>query len=187
MKYKSKMSLNTQLSALQLGITNLKKAIKLHSLNADQSYEAECVCDDIKQIIFSMRDIRYKLSGYEYKPIRMSQYRVYTISEIRSRLDEYSKKEYITETIQHIYRDECIRLATVEQYLEIHPAKNAFRPSEFEKIVDDYIHAMITYNLPIVSLNEYKYICQRLKEKLEPQDEHNYKSVNTSIEDDELF
>ena len=187
MKYKSKMSLNTQLSALQLGITNLKKAIKLHSLSADQSYEAECVCDDIKQIIFSMRDIRYKLSGYEYKPIRMSQYRVYTISVIFFFLDEYSKKEYITETIRQICKDECIRLATVEQYLEMHPAKNAFRPSEFEKIVDDYIHAMITYNLPIVSLNEYKYICQRLKEKLEPQDEHNYKPVNTSIEDDELF
>lgn len=159
-QYKSKRSLGFQLSTLQAVIINLKEAINLYA--ADD----ESLCDSIKQIMYSLRDIRYSLSRTNYKPTRASQSRIYSIQEIRALLSKYSKEEYLIESLRQIFYEENIKLEPVEQYLlNINPQKNNSDSSALIKIAEKYEILIHKGNLPLLTPNEYRIVYDRIKKQ----------------------
>lgn len=184
-----RLSLNTQLKALQLSINNLKRllgiAMKL------ESQDAKDALSDIKQIIYSLRDIRYKLTGIDYTPVRHTQMTKYPIKEIRDRLSIYATCDYLSEHVKSVCSEECTRLVTVDEYLGRQPDKYIFAPAHFTEIVELYKKVIIENKLPIVSLSMYKYICESLKDSgYEISDAQNFEPESSSshnIQDDELF
>lgn len=161
MKVPSRLSLNTQLRALQLSINNLKQL--LNTATELESQDTKDAISDIKQIIYSLRDIRYKLTGIDYMPVRYTQLTKYPIKEIRDRLNTYSMCDYLDECIKSVCHEECIRLVTVDEYLNRQPDKYIFSPTHFTEIVEAYKKVIIENKLPTVSLSMYKYICESLK------------------------
>lgn len=159
-QYKSKRSLGFQLSTLQAVIINLKEAINLYA--ADD----ESLCDSIKQIMYSLRDIRYSLSRTNYKPTRASQSRIYSIQEIRALLSKYSKEEYLIESLRQIFYEENMKLEPVEQYLlNINPQKNNSDSSALIKIAEKYEILIHKGNLPLLTPNEYRIVYDRIKKQ----------------------
>lgn len=159
-QYKSKRSLGFQLSTLQAVIINLKEAINLYA--ADD----ESLCDSIKQIMYSLRDIRYSLSRTNYKPTRASQSRIYSIQEIRALLSKYSKEEYLIESLRQIFYEENIKLEPVEQYLlNINPQKNNSDSSALIRIAEKYEILIHKGNLPLLTPNEYRIVYDRIKKQ----------------------
>lgn len=159
-QYKSKRSLGFQLSTLQAVIINLKEAINLYA--ADD----ESLCDSIKQIMYSLRDIRYSLSRTNYKPTRASQSRIYSIQEIRVLLSKYSKEEYLIESLRQIFYEENMKLEPVEQYLlNINPQKNNSDSSALIKIAEKYEILIHKGNLPLLTPNEYRIVYDRIKKQ----------------------
>lgn len=185
---RKKLSLNTQLKALQLSINNLKQlpdtAIEL------ESQDAKDAISDIKQIIYSLRDIRYKLTGIDYMPVRHTQMTKYPIKEIRDRLNIYTTRDYLNEHIKSVCREECARLVTVDEYLNRQPDKYIFAPAHFTEIVELYKKVIIENKLPTISLSMYKYICESLKESgYNVSDAQNFEPEQSSqnIQNDDLF
>lgn len=159
-QYKSKQSLGFQLSTLQAVIINLKEAINLYAT------DDESLCDSIKQIMYSLRDIRYSLSRTNYKPTRASQSRIYSIQEIRALLSKYSKEEYLIESLRQIFYEENMKLEPVEQYLlNISPQKNNSDSSTFIKIAEKYEILIHKGNLPLLTPNEYRIVYDKIKKQ----------------------
>lgn len=159
-QYKSKQSLGFQLSTLQAVIINLKEAINLYAT------DDESLCDSIKQIMYSLRDIRYSLSRTNYKPTRASQSRIYSIQEIRALLSKYSKEEYLIESLRQIFYEENQKLQPVEQYLlNISPQKNNSSSNTFNEVAEKYEKLIHENNLPLLSLNEYRIVYDKIKKQ----------------------
>lgn len=112
---KNPVSLNTQLAKLREANNALKQiASQLSDLNQ------EFAASELKQVIYSLRDIQYKLRGIKQKIHRSAQTKNLSIIEIRQNLLGLTD-ELIFDDIPDYIRDSIrkanILLDTVEYYL----------------------------------------------------------------------
>lgn len=187
---KKRLSLNTQLKALQQSINNIRMLIE--NSNRPESQDAKNAFCDFQQIIYSLRDMRYKLAGTAYEPVRQEQVTKYTIKDVRDLLSTYSSCDYLDAHVKRMCREECIRLVTVDEYFNQQPLKYTFTPAYFTEIVERYKKVIVDNNLPTVSLSMYKFICESLrKEGYGVVDAQNYEpqssAATNSEQNDDLF
>lgn len=121
---KRPLSLNTQLSKLRAVNNLLKQSIPEAIFVKANGFKDTSYCDEIKQVIYSLRDIQYKLRKLcNYTARRSSQTRKMNIVEIR----EYLKSIYENKDLEFgkLFRHNMFQayteLGSVEQYLQLHP------------------------------------------------------------------
>ena len=78
-------------------------------------------CDELKQVIYSLRDIQYMLRGLDYSAHRSTQTRKMTIFEIRAYLKSIFKSENENNRCGKLYRYNIFKayteLGSVQQLL----------------------------------------------------------------------
>lgn len=121
---KKPLSLNTQLSKLRMVNNLLKQSISEAVFVNDNGFKDASYCYEIKQVIYSLRDIQYKLRHLDnYSANRSQQTRKMNIVEIR----EYLKSIYAGKDLGFgkLFRYNMFKayteLGSVEQYLNLHP------------------------------------------------------------------
>ena len=80
---KKPLSLNTQLTKLRM-INNLLKQTIPDAVCTVNGFRDTSRCEELRQVIYSLRDIQYMLRGLDYTAHRSSQTRKMSISEIRN-------------------------------------------------------------------------------------------------------
>lgn len=121
---KKPLSLNTQLSKLRTVNNLLKQSIPEAIFVKANGFKDTSYCDEVKQVIYSLRDIQYRLRRLDdYTAHRSSQTRKMNIVEIR----EYLKSIYEDKDLGFgkLFRYNVFKayteLGSVEQYLQLHP------------------------------------------------------------------
>ena len=118
---KNPLSLNTQLTKLRI-INNLLKQTIPEAVCTVNGFKDTSRCEELKQVIYSLRDIQYLLRGLKYSAHRSTQTRKMTIFEIRNYFESIlqSKGElynycgkFYRSNIQRAY----IELGSVQQFL----------------------------------------------------------------------
>lgn len=167
---KKRLSLNTQLKSLQDSINALNELIDI--AGTPNTQEAKDALSDIKQIIYSLRDIRYRLTGKTYSPMRYSQLVSYSIKEVRNHLISYSKSQALDQFIKSACEQENLRLITVEEYLDLYPDKQNCKEDTEIELANKYIELIAQSGLPAPSQKLLKYICDEIqKQKFQQNDE----------------
>ena len=118
---KKPLSLNTQLTKLRT-VNNLLKQTIPEAICLSNGFKDTSRCDELKQVIYSLRDIQYMLRGLDYSAHRSAQTRKMTIFEIRSYFESIisSKAEvynYCGKLYKHNIFKAYTELGSVEQFL----------------------------------------------------------------------
>ena len=115
---KRPLSLNTQLTKLRIVNNLLKQTLPEAIRIKENGFTDTSRRDELKQVIYSLRDIQYMLRGLDYKAHRSSQTRKMTIFEIRSYLEsiinsQAEPNQIYKQNIERAY----IELGSVQQFL----------------------------------------------------------------------
>ena len=118
---KRPLSLNTQLAKLRLVNNLLKQTLPEAIRIKENGFTDTSKCDELKQVIYSLRDIQYMLRGLDYKAHRSSQTRKMTIFEIRSYLESIfnSQAECPTQIYKQNIEKAYVELGSVQQFLQL--------------------------------------------------------------------
>lgn len=118
---KKPLSLNTQLTKLRIINNLLKQTIPEAAYIKENGFRNTTLCDELKQVIYSLRDIQYMLRGLDYSAHRSTQTRKMTIFEIRSYLESVLKSENEYNKCGKLYRHNIFKayteLGSVQQFL----------------------------------------------------------------------
>ena len=131
---KKSLSLNTQLAKLR-AVNNLLKQTLPEAICITNGFRDTSRCEELKQVIYSLRDIQYMLRGLNYKAHRSSQTRKMTISEIQSYFESIiqSKNESYN-CCGKLYKQNIhkahIELSSVEQFLALKEQKQNIKNDE---------------------------------------------------------
>lgn len=124
---KKPLSLNTQLTKLRTVNNLLKQSISEAVYIKDNGFKDTSYSEEIKQVIYSLRDIQYRLRGLnKYSAHRKAQTRKMDIIEIRN----YLKSLYSIENpgFGPNFRQNMFKsydsLGSVEQYLQLNGQLN---------------------------------------------------------------
>lgn len=118
------LSLNTQLTKLRMVNNLLKQTIPEAVCMTKNGFRDTSRCEELRQVIYSLRDIQYKLRGLKYNAHRSTQTRKMTIAEIRAYFESIfqSNAEVYNYCGEH-YKENIHRahaeLASVEQFLQL--------------------------------------------------------------------
>lgn len=119
---KKPLSLNTQLTKLRIVNNLLKETAPKATFVKANGFKDTSYCEEIKQVIYSLRDIQYKLRGLSnYTAHRRAQTRKMSITEIREYLKSvYEDKDLgFNELFRHDIYKAYTELGSVEQYLQL--------------------------------------------------------------------
>lgn len=118
---KKPLSLNTQLTKLRTINNLLKQTIPEAVYTKKNGFRDTSRCDELKQVIYSLRDIQYMLRGLDYNTHRSTQTRKMTIFEIRDYLESIFKSEDEHSRCGKLYRYNIFKayteLGSVQQFL----------------------------------------------------------------------
>ena len=118
---KKPLSLNTQLTKLRMINNLLKQTIPEAIYTKENGFRDTSRCDELKQVIYSLRDIQYMLRGLDYSAHRSTQTRKMTIFEIRAYLESIFKSEDKHNRCGKLYRYNIFKayteLGSVQQFL----------------------------------------------------------------------
>ena len=118
---KKPLSLNTQLTKLRMINNLLKQTIPEAIYIKENGFRDTSRCDELKQVIYSLRDIQYMLRGLDYSAHRSTQTRKMTIFEIRTYLKSIFKSENEHNRCGKLYRYNIFKayteLGSVQQFL----------------------------------------------------------------------
>ena len=118
---KKPLSLNTQLTKLRMINNLLKQTIPEAICIKENGFRDTSRCDELKQVIYSLRDIQYMLRGLDYSAHRSTQTRKMTIFEIRAYLESIFKSENEHNRGGKLYRYNIFKayteLGSVQQFL----------------------------------------------------------------------
>ena len=118
---KKPLSLNTQLTKLRMVNNLLKQTIPEAICIKENGFRDTSRCDELKQVIYSLRDIQYMLRGLDYSAHRSTQTRKMTIFEIRAYLESIFKSENEHNRCGKLYRYNIFKayteLGSVQQFL----------------------------------------------------------------------
>lgn len=99
----------------------LKQTIPEAVFIKDNGFRDTSRCDELKQVIYSLRDIQYMLRGLDYSAHRSTQTRKMTIFEIRTYLESIFKSENKHNRCGKLYRYNIFKayteLGSVQQFL----------------------------------------------------------------------
>ena len=118
---KKSLSLNTQLTKLRTVNNLLKQTISEAIYIKENGFRDTSRCDELKQVIYSLRDIQYMLRGLDYSAHRSAQTRKMTIFEIRdymkSIIDSDSESNICGKLYKHNIFEAYTELGSVQQFL----------------------------------------------------------------------
>ncbi len=119
---KKALSLNTQLTKLRAVNNLLKQTISEAICVNENGFKDTSRCEELKQVIYSLRDIQYMLRGLDYKAHRSSQTRKMDIIEIRAYFESIIETDK-SNNYGKLYRQNIskanIELASVQQFLQM--------------------------------------------------------------------
>lgn len=131
---KKALSLNTQLAKLRAVNNLLKQTISEAICIKENGFRDTSRCDELKQVIYSLRDIQYTLRGLNYNARRSGQTRKMTISEIQDYLKSIFESKTEHNTCGKLYKHNAYiaytELASVEQFLQLKEAEREFNDSD---------------------------------------------------------
>ena len=120
---KKALSLNTQLTKLRTVNNLLKQSIPEAVFTKENGFKDSSLCEELRQVIYSLRDIQYMLRGLDYKAHRSTQTRKMNIIEIREYLHTtYSKTAKDLDCgkfFRHNLYIAYTELGSVEQFLQL--------------------------------------------------------------------
>lgn len=117
---KRPLSLNTQLTKLRIVNNLLKQTLPEAVRIKENGFTDTSRCDELKQVIYSLRDIQYMLRGLDYKAHRSSQTRKMTIFEIRSYLESiFNSQAEPNQVYKQNIEKAYIELGSVQQFLSL--------------------------------------------------------------------
>lgn len=118
---KKPLSLNTQLTKLRIINNLLKQTIPEAICIKENGFRDTSRCDELKQVIYSLRDIQYMLRGLDYSAHRSTQTRKMTIFEIRDYMKSIFESKPEHDTCGKLYRYNIFKayteLGSVQQFL----------------------------------------------------------------------
>lgn len=118
---KKPLSLNTQLTKLRMINNLLKQTIPEAICIKENGFRDTSRCDELKQVIYSLRDIQYMLRGLDYSAHRSTQTRKMTIFEIRDYMKSIFESKPEHDTCGKLYRYNIFKayteLGSVQQFL----------------------------------------------------------------------
>ena len=120
---KKALSLNTQLTKLRTINNLLKQSIPEAVFIKENGFRDLSLCEELRQVIYSLRDIQYMLRGLDYKAHRSAQTRKMDIIEIRRYLyttyAETTKNLNCNKLLRHNLCVAYTELGSVEQFLQL--------------------------------------------------------------------
>ena len=119
---KKPLSLNTQLAKLRIVNNLLKQTVSEAICINRNGFRDTSRCEELKQVIYSLRDIQYMLRGLDYTAHRSAQTRKMTIFEIRDYFESIIKsKAEVYNYCGKLYKSNIykayIELGSVQQFL----------------------------------------------------------------------
>lgn len=139
---KKALSLNTQLTKLRTVNNLLKQSIPEAIFTKENGFKDSSLCEELRQVIYSLRDIQYMLRGLDYKAHRSTQTRKMNIIEIREYLHttyaETTKDLDCGKFFRHNLYIAYTELGSVEQFLQLKGyLSEEERPSEPAPTIED--------------------------------------------------
>lgn len=118
---KKSLSLNTQLTKLRTINNLLKQTMSEAVYIKENGFRDTSRCDELKQVIYSLRDIQYMLRGLDYSAHRSAQTRKMTIFEIRDYMKSIidSESSVCGKLYKHNIFEAYTELGSVQQFLVI--------------------------------------------------------------------
>lgn len=118
---KKSLSLNTQLTKLRTINNLLKQTMSEAVYIKENGFRDTSRCDELKQVIYSLRDIQYMLRGLDYSAHRSAQTRKMTIFEIRDYMKSIidSESNVCGKLYKHNIFEAYTELGSVQQFLVI--------------------------------------------------------------------
>ena len=117
------LSLNTQLTKLRTVNNLLKQTIPEAAISRENKTFDLSLCEELKQVIYSLRDIQYMLRGLDYHAHRSAHTRKMNIIEIRTYLNNTCNNTERTQNCGTLFRHNLFtaytELGSVEQYLQL--------------------------------------------------------------------
>lgn len=117
------LSLNTQLTKLRSVNNLLKQTIPEAAISRENKTFDLSLCEELKQVIYSLRDIQYMLRGLDYHAHRSAHIRKMGIIEIRTYLNNTCNDTERTQNCGAVFRHNLFtaytELGSVEQYLQL--------------------------------------------------------------------
>ena len=131
---KKALSLNTQLAKLRSVNNLLKQTIPEAACKKDNGFNDISLCEELKQVIYSLRDIQYMLRGID-NVRRSTQTRKMNIIEIRTYLESTYKAENLKcgQLCKHNLYKAYTELGSVEQFLQL----KGYLPEESQSPVEN--------------------------------------------------
>lgn len=116
---KKPLSLNTQLSKLRIVNNLLKQTLSEAVCEKENGFKDTSRCNELKQVIYSLRDIQYMLRGLDYNAHRSEQTRKMSIDEIRAYLELEAQHTKCGEIYKRNIYCAYIELGSVQQFLQL--------------------------------------------------------------------
>lgn len=163
---RKELSLNTQLISLREAISLLKQATT-QATTLDLTYGGTRA-HTLQQLIYSLRDIKYRLSGLKYKVSRSSQERRIGIDEICNMLQhefEREEEEQYALSLQHAHG----LLQNVQRYMHLKPTAEDRQEEIDNTVVKKFMIDLEAHNFPILTKNQYDILHSRLLQRLKDQ------------------
>jgi len=169
---RKELSLNTQLTSVREAISLLKQLVSNASI-LDLTYEGSRA-HSLQQLIYSLRDIQYRLRGLKHKVARSSQERKLSIDEICDFLNSELNLSYTFEDeneeqyiigLQHAQD----LLKNVQRYIHMKPTIEDKQEEADRAVVDKYILALKAHNFPVLTKSQCDILHNRLLQELEIQ------------------
>jgi hypothetical protein len=117
------LSLNTQLTKLRSVNNLLKQTIPEAAISRENKTFDLSLCEELKQVIYSLRDIQYMLRGLDYHAHRSTHTHKMNIVEIRTYLNNTCNDAKRTQNCGAVFRHNLFtaytELGSVEQYLQL--------------------------------------------------------------------
>lgn len=170
MNTKKELSLNTQLTKLR-EINNLLKQSLSVASHLDSLYGGNRSFQ-VRQFIYSLRDLQYKLRGLKIKVSRSTQTRRLSVLEIHNQIS--TQLSNFASTQNDVAKEYCsklqqiqILLNTVIQYCGTHKSQEDFKEEQDREVVNNYVKRLDDLQFPQLDKDQIDILRDVLIEKLE--------------------